>query len=415
MPVSRRYFVKSGAVVLAGIGTAFGGLPSFLVRAAATSGSRNKTLVVLFQRGAADGLNIVVPHGESRYYDLRPNIAIPAPGKGVSAIDLDGFFGLHPALGPFKKLFDDGLLAVVNAAGSPDATRSHFDAQDFMETGTPGVKSTRDGWLNRYLQVHEARLETNFRAVSLTTQLPRILGGAAPALAIADLSKFGIPGRHAAVVQKGLERLYADAGDALLTPTASDTFEAVDALARLDAGAYRPANGATYSGRGLGKSLRQIARLIKADAGLEIAFAEIGGWDHHVNEGGAEGQLSNLLGRFAGDVAAFVADMGQRMDDVVIVTMSEFGRTARENGSRGTDHGHANALFVIGGPVKGGKIYGSWPGLADDRLHEGRDLALTTDFRVVISELLEGHLGAAKLDDVFPGYAVDSQRYRGLL
>lgn len=415
MPVSRRYFVKSGAVVLAGIGTAFGGLPSFLVRAAATSGSRNKTLVVLFQRGAADGLNIVVPHGESRYYDLRPNIAIPAPGKGVSAIDLDGFFGLHPALGPFKKLFDDGLLAVVNAAGSPDATRSHFDAQDFMETGTPGVKSTRDGWLNRYLQVHEARLETNFRAVSLTTQLPRILGGAAPALAIADLSKFGIPGRHAAVVQKGLERLYADAGDALLTPTASDTFEAVDALARLDAGAYRPANGATYSGRGLGKSLRQIARLIKADVGLEIAFAEIGGWDHHVNEGGAEGQLSNLLGRFAGDVAAFVADMGQRMDDVVIVTMSEFGRTARENGSRGTDHGHANALFVIGGPVKGGKIYGSWPGLADDRLHEGRDLALTTDFRVVISELLEGHLGAAKLDDVFPGYAVDSQRYRGLL
>ena len=415
MPVSRRYFVKSGAVVLAGIGTAFGGLPSFLVRAAATSGSRNKTLVVLFQRGAADGLNIVVPHGESRYYDLRPNIAIPAPGKGVSAIDLDGFFGLHPALGPFKKLFDSGLLAVVNAAGSPDATRSHFDAQDFMETGTPGVKSTRDGWLNRYLQVHEARLETNFRAVSLTTQLPRILGGAAPALAIADLSKFGIPGRHAAVVQKGLERLYADAGDPLLTPTASDTFEAVDALARLDAGAYRPANGATYSGRGLGKSLRQIARLIKADVGLEIAFAEIGGWDHHVNEGGAEGQLSNLLGRFAGDVAAFVADMGQRMDDVVIVTMSEVGRTVRENGSRGTDHGHANALFVIGGPVKGGKIYGSWPGLADDRLHEGRDLALTTDFRIVLSELLEGHLGGAKLDDVFPGYAVDSQRYRGLL
>lgn len=417
MPVSRRYFLKSGAVALAGVGSVAGGLPSFLVRAAASSGARGKTLVVLFQRGAADGLNIVVPHGESRYYDLRPSIAIPRPAKGVSgtAIDLDGLFGLHPALGPFKKMFDDGLLAIVNAAGSPDATRSHFDAQDFMETGTPGVKNTRDGWLNRYLQQYAPRRQTNFRAVSSTAQMPRILGGRAPALAIADLSTFGIPGRHAEVAQKGLQRLYAGAGDDLLTPTASETFEAVHALSLLDYEAYRPANGASYSGRGLGKSLRQIAHLIKADVGLEIAFAEIGGWDHHVKEGGAEGQLSNLLRRFSGDVAAFVTDMGPRMDDVVVVTMSEFGRTASENGSRGTDHGHANALFVMGGPVKGGKVYGDWPGLADDRLHEGRDLALTTDFRDVISELLQGHLGASRLEAVFPGYAIDARRYRGLL
>jgi uncharacterized protein (DUF1501 family) len=417
MTVSRRYFLKSGAVALAGVGSVAGGLPSFLIRAAASSGSRGKTLVVLFQRGAADGLNIVVPHGESRYYELRPSIAVPRPAMGVSGttIDLDGFFGLHPALGPFKRLFDEEMLAIVHAAGSPDATRSHFDAQDFMETGTPGVKNTRDGWLNRYLQEHAPRRETSFRAVSSTAQMPRILGGPAPALAIADLSKFGIPGRHAAVVEKGLQRLYAGAGDDLLTPTASETFEAVDALARLDSEAYRPANGASYSGRGLGKSLRQIARLIKADVGLEIAFAEIGGWDHHVNEGGAEGRLSDLLRRFADDVAAFVTDLGRRMDDIVLVTISEFGRTVGENGSRGTDHGHANALFVIGGQVKGGRVVGDWPGLADDRLHEGRDLALTTDFRDVISEILHGHLGASKLEDVFPGYPIDARRYRGLL
>jgi len=417
MPVSRRYFLKSGAVVLAGVGSTLGSLPSFLVRAAATAKNRDKTLVVLFQRGAADGLNIVVPHGESRYYDLRPSIAIPRPRKGSSGttIDLDGFFGLHPALGPFKRLFDDELLAVVNAAGSPDATRSHFDAQDFMETGTPGVKSTRDGWLNRFLQAQEPGQATNFRAVSSTTQMPRILGGAAPALAIADLSKFGIPGRYAAVAQKGLQRLYADAGDGLLSPTASDTFEAVAALSRLDPEGYRPSNGAHYSDRGLGKSLRQIAQLIKADVGLEIGFAEIGGWDHHVNEGGAEGQLANLLRRFSADVAAFVDDLGARMEDVVVVTMSEFGRTAGENGSRGTDHGHANAIFVIGGPVKGGRICGEWPGLADDRLHEGRDLALTTDFRDVIAEVLQRHLATGGLDTIFPGYAVETRRYRGLV
>jgi uncharacterized protein (DUF1501 family) len=417
MPISRRYFLRSGAVVLAGIGSIFGPLPSFLVRAASGPKRGRKTLVVLFQRGAADGLNIVVPHGESRYYDLRPGIAVPRPSASPSdrAIDLDGFFGFHPALGPLTRLFEDGRLAVVHAAGSPDATRSHFDAQDFMETGTPGVKSTRDGWLNRYLQVQPLEHPSSFRGVASTSRMPRILDGTAPALAVADLAKFGIPGRQSAVVRKGLERLYDGADDPLLTGVAEDTFEAIDALSRLDPGSYRPAAGVEYARRGLGRSLRQIAQLIKADVGLEIAFAEIGGWDHHVNEGGSQGQLANLLRGFGEEITAFARDLGPRLDDVVIVTLSEFGRTVRENGSRGTDHGHANAMLVLGGAVKGGKIYGDWPGLSDDRLHEGRDLALTTDFRDVVREVLDRHLGAVDLDAVFPGYAAGSSRYRGLL
>ncbi len=418
MSVSRRFFLKSGGVALFGVGAGAARLPGFLARAATTSANRGKTLVVVFQRGAADGLNIVVPHGESAYYDLRPSIAIPRPRKGVSetALDLDGFFGFHPMLAPLKKLFDQRLLAVVHAAGSPDATRSHFDAQDFMESGTPGTKSTSDGWLNRYLGSRRPATPSGFRAVSVTSQLPRILGGNAPALAIPELSRFGFDDRRLSrVVLRGLDALYEASNDPLLAPIGRETFDALERLERTEPARYRTENGAHYPDDAFGRSMLQIAQLIKADLGLEIAFAELGGWDHHVNEGGTKGPLANLLRRFSGGVAAFVRDLGDRMEDVVLVTLSEFGRTAAENGNRGTDHGHANAIFAVGGGIKGGRVLGDWPGLQRDQLYEGRDLDLTTDYRDVMAELLTVHLGASRLDRVFPGYPLHREKFTGLL
>ncbi len=414
MRLTRRFFLNSSGIALVGMGA----VPSFLARAAAAVSSRGKQLVVIFQRGAADGLNIVVPHGEKDYYSLRPTIAIPRPKKGEeqAALDLDGAFGFHPVLQPFKQLYDEKLLAVVHAAGSPDSTRSHFDAQDFMESGTPGLKSTADGWLNRYLQSAPAEKPSAFRGVSLTSQLPRILQGTAPALAIPNVSRFGIEaGRYTDTVQGGLESLYAASGDKLLTPTAKETFEAVELLKRVNPAQYSPANGANYPPGPFGQTMLQVAQLIKSNIGVEIVFVEVGGWDHHVNEGGAQGQLANLLRQFGGAVSALVRDLGDRMADTVIVTLSEFGRTASENGNRGTDHGHANALFVLGGPVAGGRMYGQWPGLDRGQLFEGRDLALTTDFRDVLAEVLVHHLGANDLKSVFPRYDARPDKFRRFL
>lgn len=415
MPLRRRVFLKSGAFAMLGVGSGIFGLPVFLTRAAEVARSRRKTLVVVFQRGAADGLNIVVPHGESAYYALRPSISVPRPqrGKDDTALELDEFFGFHPRMQSLKKLYDRRQLAVVTAAGSPDATRSHFDAQDFMETGTPGVKSTADGWLNRYLRIRadaEGHLPaedvSRFRGVSLTQQMPRILEGAAPALAVPDLVRFGIrEGRTSQVMRGGLQQLFAASGDSVLAPTAAEAFEAIDELQAADPTRYNPANGARYPRGPFGASLRQIAQLIKSDMGVEVAFAEIGGWDHHLNEGGIQGALARKLPEFDGGLGAFVQDLGDRMEDVLIVTLSEFGRSAKENGTRGTDHGHANSMLLIGGSVRGGKVYGDWPGLEPEQLYEGRDLALTTDFRTVLSRALRHHLKADSLAGVFPGFS----------
>lgn len=372
----------------------------------------------MFLRGAADGLNIVVPHGERAYYELRPTIAVPRPSAvaGGSAIDLDGFFGLHPALGPFKRLYNDALLAVIHAGGSPDATRSHFDAQDFMESGTPGVKGTREGWLNRYLAHSPRNATSSFRAVALTDQVPKILSGEADTLAIPDLARFGLgEDRGSRLALHGLERLWRASDDSLIAPTATEAWEAVEQLERIDPARYDPANGAEYPAAAFGRDMLQLAQLIKFAVGLEIGFAEIGGWDHHVNEGGSTGLLANLLRELAAGVEAFVRDLGDRMDDVVLVMLSEFGRTARENGNRGTDHGHANSSFVIGGPVRGGKLYGTWPGLERKQLYEGRDLVLTTDYRDVMGAVLTRHLGATGLDRVFPGYEISDDAVTGLL
>ncbi|HXY25731.1 MAG TPA: DUF1501 domain-containing protein [Candidatus Acidoferrum sp.] len=414
---SRRYFLKQGGVATVGLSA----MPAFLQRAvAATPMPNKKQLVVLFQRGAADGLNIVVPFGEQNYYRMRPSIAIPQPkrGGGDAAVDLDGFFGLHPSLAPLERLFHQDQLAIVHAAGSPDPTRSHFDAQDFMESGTPGLKSTEDGWLNRALETVPEEDASPFRAVAMGPNLPRMLHGTAPAIALPDLKQFKVmaqaPG-SGAMVEGGFEAMYAQTVDHALHGTGTETFEAIDLLRKADPSKYGPENGAQYPTSRLGQSLQQIGQLLKADIGVEVLFVDCGGWDNHVNEGGVQGQLSNLLKDLGQGLAAFHQDLGNRMQNIVFVTMSEFGRTAHENGNHGTDHGHANCMFVMGGDVKGGQVYGKWPGLNDHQLNEGRDLALTTDFRTVLGEVLVRHIGVNDLKPVFPGFDNNRAKFLGLI
>jgi uncharacterized protein (DUF1501 family) len=402
----RRIFVRQGALALMTMGLS----PSFLRRTAFAlpAAAKGKVLVCLFQRGAADALNMLVPHADADYYRLRPNIGIARPARAAGtagAIDLDGFFGLHPSLAPLKPLYDRGLLAPIHAVGSPSATRSHFDAQDYMESGTPDVKGTKDGWLNRYLatcDTCEAGRPEPFRAVSMTQQTPRILQGPAPAVAMTSIDAFTV--RSAGGVAERLEALYRTGSADLVHATGAETFDAVKRLREADPARYAPANGAAYPRGEFGQRLRQIAQLIKAGVGLEVAFADVGGWDTHVNQGAATGQLANRLGDFGASIAAFVTDLGDRMEDVLILSMSEFGRMARQNGNGGTDHGHAGAMFAIGGGVRGGRVHGRWPGLAREQLHEGRDLALTTDFRTVFSEAVTGHLGSSGLETLFPGF-----------
>jgi uncharacterized protein (DUF1501 family) len=381
---------------------------------------------VVFQRGAVDGLNMVVPYGEADYYRARPSIAVAKPGSANGAIDLNGFFGLHPRMSSLKPLWDRGELAIVHASGSHDTTRSHFDAQDYMESATPGIKSTADGWLNRYLQGSgigdrgsgigdQGSGRSPLRGVALTKQMPRALQGPAPALAVGNTADFTVADMSA---RTSFEEIYEAAqGDKALRSTAGEAFEAMKTLAKKTAGPYQPAHGAAYPRTPFGQALQEIARLAKSDVGLEIAFAESTNWDHHVNEGAATGQIANRLDDFSRGIAALAQDLGDRMADTVILTMSEFGRAVAENGSRGTDHGHGNAMFVIGGGVKGREVYGQWPGLRVEDRYEGRDLAVTTDFRDVFGEVVTKHLGASRQTaaKVFPGYALDASRFRAVL
>ena len=405
MSITRRVFLRNSA--LAVVGTT--ALPAFLHRAAfgAEQSVKAKRLVVIFQRGAADGLNIVVPHAEQAYYAMRPSINIPRN----SVINLDGFFGLHPAMESFQPLWKQRHLAIVHAAGSPDPTRSHFDAQDFMESGTPGLKVTSDGWLNRALRGIPNPKDSAFRAIALGPSLPRILSGNEPAVALNNISDFGVGGKNSAPVANTFEAMYDQSVDSVLHGTGQETFEAVKMLKSADPAKYKPAPGAEYPRGRFGDSLKQLCQLIKANLGVQVAFADISGWDHHVNEGNTQGQIANVLREFSQSISAFWIDLGDLAEDTVVITMSEFGRTARENGNRGTDHGHANVMFVMGGPVKGGKVYGPWPGLDQSQLYEARDLAVTTDFRRVLGESVSRHLGNKTLDQVFPGFQNQSQDF----
>ncbi|MSO29973.1 MAG: DUF1501 domain-containing protein [Acidobacteria bacterium] len=408
--ISRGVFIRNGGLALVSLGFA----PSFLTRTVeATGTARRKVLVTIFQRGAVDGLNMVVPFGERDYYASRPTIAIPRPGSGdLPALDLDGFFAFHPRLAPLQKLYARGELAIVHACGSPDNTRSHFDAQDYMETATPGRKGTTDGWLNRYLQAKHADEHSNFRAVSLTQQLPRSLQGHAPSLAMSKIAEFGIRGNN--MMGASFESQYAGAADGVLGGIGREAFDAIKTLRAATPERYQPANGADYPRSPFGQSMLQIGQLIKADLGLEVAFTEIGGWDNHVNQGGSTGQLATRLDDFGRSIAALVTDLGDRMSDVVILTMSEFGRAIAENGNRGTDHGHGNAMMAVGGAVKGGHVYGKWPGLKAEQRYERRDLAVTTDFRDVFAEVVVRHLGVADPTPIFPGHTIKPANFPGL-
>ena len=385
MTINRRVFLGAGLAA-----------PAWLSRAAESgAGPRNKVLVAVFQRGAMDGLNAVIPFRDKHYYELRPSIAVTAP------LDLDGAFALHPSLAPLKPLWDRKQLAIVHAVGSPDATRSHFDAQDYMESGTPGRKATRDGWLNRSLP--PAAAATPLRAVSMGPRLPRAMRGGNSAVAIADLHDFKLRDQESA---GALESMYAG------TREGRDTFEAMKLIASVERQAYTPA--VEYPRSAFGQSLQQIARLIKANVGVEVAFADIGGWDTHANE---SPRLASLLSDFGRSIAAFCADLGDRFEDVALVTMSEFGRTARENGSGGTDHGHANVMLVASGgaALAGGKVHGQWPGLEREQLYEGRDLAVTTDFRSVLGELVSSQRGVTDLERLFPGASEALAKRVGLI
>jgi uncharacterized protein (DUF1501 family) len=438
-PINRRVFVKSGAMALLAMALP----PDFLTRsllAETRAAARKKTLICIFQRGAVDGLSMVVPFGERTYYDARRSIAIadPARGRERGALDLDGFFGFHPALRPLHELYGRKELGVVHATGSPHPTRSHFEAQDIMERGATSG-GVRDGWLNRVLAgtgcsdcrgrtladpaahaadhaVGQAGLATpSLRGVAIGAELPLALRGRHPSLAIADLDRFGVVGGEDSSLSDAFARLYRTGSGDAVAGAADEGLEAAKILRKIDPARYQPRDGVGYPNGDFGRSLRQIAQLVKADVGVEIAFADLGGWDTHVAQGGAEGQLARRLGELAQGIRALHDDLGERMEDVVILTMSEFGRTVRENGSGGTDHGHANCMLLLGGGVQGGKVYGEWPGLAPEQLHEGRDLRVTTDFRDVFAEVTARHLGAERLERIFPGHEVNPRKYRGVL
>lgn len=398
--MNRRFFLHKGGLALAGT-TA---IPQFLVRSvlAQSAPQVNRRLVVIFQRGAADGLNIVVPYREKDYYAMRPSIAIPQQ----QVIDLDGFFGLHPSMASFKPLYEAGHLAIVHAVGSPDMSRSHFDAQDYMESGTPGIKSTSDGWLNRALQAEDMRHRaehTAFRALALGSEVPRTLAGKVPAIALSNLNSFSVGGRGPAPspAANAFEAMYGASGDPIFHAAGEETFDAVKMLHAANPAQYTPR--AEYPNSEFGNSMKQIAQLLKADLGVEAAFTDVAGWDTHQNQGSVNGQLANRLTDFSASIAAFWRDMGDDAESITLVTMSEFGRTARENGTGGTDHGHANVMFVLGANVHGGKVHGRWPGLAHEQLNEGRDLALTTDYRQVLGEVLSKTVAPAEIARVFPG------------
>ncbi len=370
----------------------------------ATSGD---ILVCVFMRGAADGLNLVIPHGDKDYYAARRALAIQAPASSNpdAAIDLDGFFGFHPLLRPLKEVWDAGALAVVHAVGSPDPTHSHFDAMDFMERGTPGEKAIPTGWIGRHLQQMASNNKSPFRAVGMGSLLQQSLRGPVAATSLQSIADFHLKGdsRQVEYFQNALASLYE--GDGFLASEGTQTLQAMRDLAKLASSNYTPANGAKYPDTPFGKGLSALAQLIKAGLGVEVACVDIGGWDTHVQQGTLkDGQMPRLITEFASGLAAFYADMQDQMKRITLVTMTEFGRRVQENSNQGTDHGHGSVMFVMGGGIKGGRVYGEWPGLGKDALYGPGDLAITTDFRDVLGEIVQKRLMNSNLAAVFPNY-----------
>jgi uncharacterized protein (DUF1501 family) len=409
---SRRGFLKSGGLVLFGIGA--GGVPTFIARAADSNKiispyKKKKIMVCIFQRGAMDGLMAVTPFTDEYLKNARPGLFISA-AKGTQAtplIDLDGRFGLHPSMNAFETLFREKRLAIVHGIGSPNNTRSHFDAQDYMESGTPFNKGTSSGWLNRAVGLlgHDA---TPFRAVSLTSSMPRSFYGDNPSVAISNLQDFSLQMRGnpmgASMVSKSFEDLYDQTSSSLLKETGKESFEAVKMLQKADTKNYHPANNAVYPTSALGNSLKQIAQLVKMDVGLEVAFAESGGWDTHFNQGAENGIFARNVADLSNSITAFWTDLGSYQDDLTVMTMTEFGRTVKQNGTGGTDHGRASCNFILGNDVQGGIVHGNMKPLAPENLEDGRDLAVTTDFRAVFGEVADRHLKISSDQILFPDW-----------
>jgi uncharacterized protein (DUF1501 family) len=390
-----------------------GGIPSFMAEAAAGEKrlrpyKRKRVLVCIFQRGAMDGLMAVTPFEDSFLKEARPELSMaPARGgQGSGLIDLDGRWGMHPGLKAFEPLFRDGRLGIVHGIGSPNNTRSHFDAQDYMESGTPFNKGTASGWLNRAVGLLGHDALTPFTAVSLTSALPRSLYGDNPSVAISNLQDFAIQlkGNPAAsdAAARSFEEMYGKTAPGILQETGKESFEAMKMLRSADIQHYQPANGAVYPGSPLGGSLRQIAQLIKMDVGLEVAFTESGGWDTHFNQGTDNGIFARSITDLSDSIAAFWKDVEAYQDEVTVMTMTEFGRTVHQNGTGGTDHGRASCNFILGGEVAGGKVYGDVKSLAVENLEDGRDLPVTTDFRSVFSAVADTHLQIANDNVLFP-------------
>ena len=402
--VSRRKFLLGGPEVVA--------LPVWMPRIALAPphvGPAGDTLVVVFLRGGADGLNIVVPHGDEAYYAHRPTIAIPRPDDGKAAhraLDLDGFFGLHPALEPLQAIYRAGGLALVHATGSPDETRSHFEAMALMERGavTTGAFS---GWLARHLATLDTGSRSALRALAVGDIIQASLTGAVSATALQSIADYHLDARADALsaMKTALSSLYRQ-DETITAATAAQTLASLDILERLSRETYQPA-GRVYPKTDFGRGMQMIAQLVKARVGVEAACIDLGGWDTHAAEGSGEGLMANSLAELGTGLAAFYEDMGSGMDGVTLAVMSEFGRRVQENGALGTDHGHGNMMMVMGGGINGGKVYARWPGLQNEQLTGPGDLALTTDYRDVLGEIISRRLNNPSLSDVFPGYQVN--------
>ncbi len=443
MNVTRRFFLKSSAALAA---TYCGINPARLLAEVGLDADhlltvhKNKTLVAVFLRGGMDGLNFIVPYKDPGYNALRKGIALAEPGKPGGVVDLDGFFGLHPRAAALKPLFDKGHAVALQAVGYDRNTRSHFEEQDTWETGVSGNTLSSDGWLNRHLLTSQGH--GPIRAVSIGDSLPRILRGKAPAFAVRGITDLGLfpadnksfdptgQGRIAAALEHAYccdPRIAAAAQAAhaappnlrgeessardLLSQTAHTTFEGIEQLKAITSRPYSPA--AAYPKSDFGRKLEQVARLIKSGIGLEVVEVDYGGWDTHQNQGGAGnegGSYGNLVGGLAEGLAAFAADLENHLDDVLVVTLSDFGRTAAENGTGGTDHGWANCMFAMGGPILAASpngarhVIGHWPGISVEQLHEKRDLLHTTDFRDVLGEVVGSHLGNPNLKKILPSH-----------
>jgi uncharacterized protein (DUF1501 family) len=414
--LTRRGFMKGSGIALLGVGL-MGGIPAFAAETALSEKrknpyKKNKVLVCIFQRGAMDGLMAVTPFTDVYLQAARPNLFLSAaassPGGATPLIDLDGRFGLHPMMKSFEPFYRDGRLAIVHGMGSPNNTRSHFDAQDYMESGTPFNKGTASGWLNRAVGLLGHDQATPFQAVSLTSELPRSFYGNNSCVAISNLQDFALQLKGNPLnmmnAASSFEELYDQTTPGLLQQTGRESFDAMKLLKKSDIKNYQPANQAIYPNTALGNALKQIAQLIKMDIGLEVAFAEHGGWDTHYNQGTATGIFANNAADLSNSITALWIDLGTLQDDVTVMTMTEFGRTVHQNGTGGTDHGRASCNFILGNQVQGGKVHGNMATLAVENLEDSRDLPVTTDFRSVFSEVADKHLYIQHDQILFPDW-----------